>query len=261
MDANERLFSYLFFKPKQVNGKDVPGKFEPLKVRFLYASVEQIPAGRVHLYNYAPKKFTRVLCLKNGKNKTEMDKHDCPLCKVERFGTPSNKYFAFVSDLNDGGALKLLELKWSVGKQLDEIAEIKGKPLHDMVFTISKKGEGKDTTYTPMFDEVSPFSVTDFFASLGISSYPTLVGPVNAKTPIMELSAQQMTDFVNGQYPWSSGEGATQSRKMTVLGSQVTVRNEQTSVAMPSPTTDIVDDLDEDAISYVDDTPKETSFF
>jgi hypothetical protein len=257
----ERLFSYLFFKAKEANGRPVVGKFEPLKVRFLYSAVEQIPLGRVHLYNYAPKKFSRVLCLKNGMTNKQAEKHSCPMCDVERFGTPSSKYYAFVSDLNDDGALKLLEFNYSLGKQLDDVAELKGRPLHDLVFVLSKKGTGKETTYTAMLDETSPFNVTGYFKSLGIADYPALVGGVGDKTPVLQLSAEQMQEFINGNYPWSTGESSTTTRKFTALGATVTVRNEQTAVDMGDDATEVAQFEDEESMEIVDDTPSSGSFF
>ena len=257
----ERLFSYLFFKAKESNGRPVPGKFEPLKVRFLYSAVEQIPLGRVHLYNYAPKKFSRVLCLKNGMTNKQAEKHHCPMCDVERFGTPSSKYYAFVADLNDDGALKLLELNYSLGKQLDDIAELKGRPLHDLVFILSKKGTGKETNYTAMLDETSAFNVTGYLKSLGLADYPPLVGEVGAKTPVLQLSKEQMQEFIEGNYPWSTGESSSSTRKFTALGSTVTVRNSQTDIDMGDVATEVAPFADEEEVEIVDDTPSSGSFF
>lgn len=258
----ERLFSYLYFKNKELNGKAVAGKFETLKVRFLYSAVEQIPLGRVHLYEYSPKKFTRTLCLKNGFNNKEAEKHECPMCDVAMFGTPANKYYAFVSDLEDNGALKLLEFNYSLGKQIDEIAEIKGRPVHDLVFILSKKGTGKETTYVAMLDETSTFNVTEYFGLLGISDYPKIVGSVDDKAPILQLSREAMEDFINGKYPWSANgttNGTGSSRKFTSLGTTVTVRNEHTKVDVAG---DAVTDINEDAeIEIVDDAPSSESFF
>lgn len=259
-EQNERLFSYLYFVNKKVNGKDQAGKFETLKVRFLYTSVDQIPMGRVHLYNYAPKKFSRVLCLKNGLGKTDLEKTECPMCKTETYGTPSNKYFAFVEDLNDDGALKLLEFNWSLGKQIEEVADIKGRPLHDLVFTLSKKGQGKETTYTPLLEETTKFSVSEYFGLLGLSDYPAIVGAVGDKAPIMQLSKEQMVEFIDGKYPWSTGDGSGNSRKFTVLGATVTLRNEQTGISTPAEAT--VEELDElDELEEIDDTPSKESYF
>ena len=259
----ERLFNYLFFKAKEANGRPVLGKFEPLKVRFLYSSVEQIPLGRVHLYNYAPKKFSRVLCLKNGMSNKEAEKHSCPMCDVERFGTPSSKYFAFVTDLNDDGALKLLEFNYSLGKQIDEVAELKGRPVHDLVFILSKKGTGKETTYTAMLDETSQFSVSDYFKGVGITDYPQIVGQVGDKTPILALSKEQMVEFIDGKFPWSDGsysEGSS-TRKFTSLGATVTVRNSQTAVDVEDVAEEVTTFADEESMEIVDDTPSSGSFF
>lgn len=260
-DTEKRLYSYLFFKAKEVNGKTQPGKFDTLKVRFLYASMDQIPFGKVHLYSYAPKKVTRVYCLNNDKTKKELDKANCPLCQTEQFGIPSGKFYAFVTDENDDGALKLLEFNWSLGQQIDEIANIKGRPLHDMVFTLSKKGIGKDTTYTPIFEEVSKFDVADYFATLGINDYPIIVGTVADKAPILSLTYEQIQDFIDGQYPWSTGEGATQ-RKFTHLGSTVTLRGGQTEIETPKDA-EIVETIEDgEPLEYVADTPKtDTKFF
>lgn len=258
----ERLFSYLYFTNKELNGKKVVGKFDTLKVRFLYSAVEQIPLGRVHLYEYAPKKFTRTLCLKNGFNNKEAEKHECPMCNGAMYGTPTNKYYAFVSDLADNGALKLLEFNYSLGKQIDEIAEIKGRPVHDLVFILSKKGTGKETTYVAMLDETSPFNVTEYFGLLGISDYPKIVGSVEDKAPILQLSREEMEDFINGKYPWSANgttNGSSSSRKFTSLGTTVTVRNEQVNVVVDAE--DVVAIEEDDEIEIVDDTPSSESFF
>lgn len=264
MAENQRVFSYLYFKAKELNGKPVIGKYEPLKVRFLYAGVSQIPMGRVHLYSYAPKKFTRVLCLKNGLTNKNLEHKDCPMCKVEQYGTPSNKYYAFVSDLNDNGALKLLEFNWSLGKQIDEIAEIKGRALHDMVFTLSKKGQGKETTYTPLFEEVSEFNVENYFSLLGLEDYPKLVGKSSEKASILDLSLSEMEDFINGKFPWSSTASAEAqpSRKYTMLGTTVTARNEHATVTPPT-SAEEVEEFTEDFedVAEIDDRPKSESFF
>lgn len=258
----ERLFGYLYFKPKTLNGKVVDGKFEPLKVRFLYAAVEQIPMGKVHLYSYADKKFSRVLCLTNGLNKVQSAKVSCPMCDEDRFGTPSNKYYAFVEDLNDGSSLKLLEFNYGLGKQLDEIAEITGRPLHDLTFTITKKGKGTDTTYTPIMEDKSAFSVSDYFEFLNITDYPKIVGPVGERCPIMILSAEQMTDFIDGKYPWSDGntEYAESTRKYTTLGAQVTVRGD-TARTLASNTPAPKEEVDEVDVEAVADFSDNTSFF
>lgn len=274
MEEKTRLFNYLYFKPQTLNGKSIPGKFETLKVRFLYASLEQIPMGRVHLFNYAPKKYTRVLCKKNGLPNKGLDKVDCPMCKTEKYGTPSSKYYAFVSDLNDEGNLKLLEFNWSLGKQISEIAEIKGKPLHDLTFTLAKRGQGKDTTYTPIFEEASTFSVSEYFGLLGLDDYPLIVGKVEDKAPIMDLSLEKMENFIAGQFPWATNEDGTPSaRSYTVLGTTVTLRNEQNK-AFEGKEKEQVNDLDEEVLRKtfeedlaeleetieVEDTPSDSFF-
>lgn len=261
--ADEKTFGYLYFTPKEVNGKPQPGKFNTLKVRFLYTSTEQIPMGRVHLYEYLKGKFTKVLCLKNGLTAKQLDKTDCPLCKISKYGTPSNKYYAFVSDLNDDGALKLLEVNWSLGKQLDDICELFGKPLHDIVFTLSKKGVGTDTSYTPVPEQSkddTPFNVAEYFAMLGLEDYPPLLG--TSHVPILQLDEQQMQAFIEGEFPWSSdtqADGTPKRKRVMLGGSMVTLRNEQ--VASVQEDDDVVEDVEEMEDVVIDDTPRKGGFF
>lgn len=268
-DAVAKVFDYLYFKPTQSNGKDVKGKFEPLKVRFLYASMESIQLGRVHMYEYSPKKYSKVLCLRNGLRKDDLEKTDCPLCDKETWGTPAPKYFAFVQDMNDDGKLKLLEMNYSLGKAIDEIADYKGLPLNDMIFTLIKKGVMKDTTYLAMFEEKSPCNVGEYFESLGLKDYPAIVGLTGERTPVTMLTHTQIVDFIGGKYPWSTGEGSTQ-RKSTLLGATVTTRGESAKAELPAEAEDIVDmklpEADESANpdddSVFDDKPKtKDSFF
>lgn len=259
-DTTEKVFSYLYFKAKELNGKVVPGQFEQLKVRFLYRAMSEIQAGRVHMYNYSAGKFSKIVCLKNdAKSKAEVEKIDCPLCKREKFGTPATKFFAFVVDLNDDNKLKLLEINFSLGKAIDDLAEIKGAPLHDMVFTLVKKGIGKDTTYLPMWEETTKgFSVSEYFGLLGLSKYPQIVGKVEDRAPVMVLSREQIDNFIAGKYPWSTNEdGASTTKKYAVLGSTVTLRGEHNAIAedlgadeLPSEfntTTEEVESVDEES--------------
>lgn len=270
--TTERAFSTLYFKQKELNGKPQDGKFETLRVRFLYNSISEIQAGRVHLYKYATSKFSKVLCLRNGLSKAKLDTVDCPLCVAEKFGTPSTNYYAFVEDLADDNKLKLFEMKWTLGKTIEEIADVKGKPLHDLVFILSKKGTGTATTYTAILDGEEKFSVRDYYASLGLSSEPTIVGPVADRAPIMALTREQIIDFMDDKYPWSTGErGESTTKKMNVLGSVVTTRGEA-SAAAPSIATQPgassipeLDDLDitdeDDEVEEIDDRPSPSSFF
>lgn len=265
--ATPRLFEYLYFKPVQMNGTDVPGKYHPLRVRLLYASMEQVPAGRVHLYEYAKKKYSSVLCLHNGETTTALKSSGivCPMCAQERYGTPSTTYYAYVIDMEDN-KFKLLKLNWGTGTQIDAVATLKAKPLHDLVLVISKQGVGKNTTFTVIPDEVSKFSVADYFQDLGLTTYPPLVGKPGERTPILALSASQMTDFLGGKYPWSSGENFT-PKKHAVLGSTVTehVENPKISAAIEGAKTSeeapVTEDDAEDAKDFEDDAPTPKHFF
>lgn len=226
-EKTERAYSFLYFKQKlDAKGNKEAGKYEHLKVRFLYRDPESIQRGRVHTHFYRQGKAPiRVMCLRDGIYPDEkMNKVDCPLCKLERFGTPGNKYFAWVEDLNDDGKLKLLmDIPYQMIKTLNTIVEMKAVPLHDLTFTLIKDGIGKAVTYTPMFDEKSKFNVAEFFQANGLADYPKLTGPKD--TPIFSLTHAQMLDMVdNGKMPWGTGEnGESTTRKYTAMGSNITV--------------------------------------
>lgn len=260
VEQKERVFSTLYFTQQEKNGVKVAGKFKPLKIRFLYQDIEQIPMGRVHLFNYMSGKYTKVLCLKDGKSRKELETTKCPMCDVDKFGTPSSKLHAFVQDLEDDGKLKLFEMSWTLSKQIDAMAELKGLPLHDMVFYISKQGSGKETTYTPMFDGVDKFDVAKYMKSLGLTDYPQLVGAPADRAPIMALSAEQMSEFIAGNFPWSNNEGGDNpKRKFTSLSSTVTIHggSNQNEVAQTlsdnsfeeEEEVDVIEDIEEDTSS------------
>lgn len=225
--TDRKYLTRLYFKPKQSNGKPIVGKNEVLTVRFLYDSPLQIPQGRVHLYSYAKGKYTNVLCLKNELTKNNLDKVHCPLCEVERYGTPSKRLWALVEDIEDG-EIKLIDLPWSVLSQLEAVVETKAVPLHDLIFQLTKSGTGKETTYAAIFDEKSKFNVRDFLISKGYDKDPAIVGKAGDRAPIMALTEKQMEEFINGNYPWSNnsstsnGDGSPK-KSYTVLGSSVVV--------------------------------------
>lgn len=258
VEQKERVFSTLYFTQQKKNGVDVPGKFTPIKIRFLYQDIEQIPMGRVHLYNYMSGKYTKVLCLKDGKSRKELETTKCPLCVVDKFGTPSAKLHAFVQDLEDDGKLKLFEFSWTLAKQIDAMAELKGLPLHDMVFYVTKNGTGKETTYTPMFDGVDKFNVAKYLDSLGLNQFPQLVGSPSDRAPIMALSAEQMSEFIAGNFPWSNGDGGNSKRRFTSLSSTVTIHGgaNQEEVATTLSNNDFEE---EEEIDVVDDIEEDTS--
>lgn len=248
-EQTERAYSFLYFnKSKNAKGDIITGKYDHLKVRFLYQGADGIQRGRVHTHFYRQGKApVRVLCLKDGIYPDEkMAKVDCPLCKIEKFGTPGNKYFAWVEDLNDDNKLKLLmDIPYQVIKTLNTIVDMKAVPLHDLTFTIIKDGVGKGMTYTPMFEEKSKFNVADFFQAVGLSDYPKLSGPDH--TPILSITHAQMLDMVdNGKMPWSTNsEGETTTRKYTGMGANITVYgNEDTpNLATAEGVDDITDDM------------------
>jgi len=224
----ERKFTSLYFTQEERNGAKVPGKFNSLKVRFLYTAVEQIPMGRAHLYEYSKGKYSKVLCLKDGVAKKDLDKVHCPLCEVDRFGTPASKLFAFVQDINDGGKLKLLEFSWTLCKQIDVLTEEFGVPLHDIIFTLKKTGSGKDTTYTPIPMGQEKFSVANYLMDLGLDNLPSIVGtPADNPSPAMlSLTEEQIKDFINGKYPWSTqtgDDGAPKRKFASLTGGTITV--------------------------------------
>lgn len=220
---NERKYSSLYFEKAEVNGKKVEGQYKPLRIRLLYADVEQIPMGRTHLFEYSSGKYAKVLCLNDGKSKKDTKVENCPLCAHDRYGTPASKLFAFVSDLNDDGKLKLFEFSYTLGKQLAEMAEEAGAPLHNIEFSIRRSGTKKETTYTPFPKSITPFSVKDYFFDLGLDDYPKLVGAPNDRAAILQLSYEQMDKFIDGDYPWSSGEGSTKRKFTSLTGATTTI--------------------------------------
>ena len=256
-DETQRPYKMLYFENQEVNGKKQSGKFKPLRVRFLYPSIESIPLGRTHLQKYGNNgRFARILCLNNGKPKAELSKDNCPLCKASSYDIPSNKYYAFVEDLNDGSALKLLEFNWGLGKQLDEIAEIKGRPLHDLVFTLSKKGEKLDTSYTPILEDTSKFDVAEYLGLLGLEDFPQLTGIDHV--PILQLTEEQIVNFLKGIYPWASKDGGDYKKRTVLGGVTVTVRGAQTAI-VDEEEDDVVDEVDD--FEATNDRPSPTGFF
>jgi hypothetical protein len=135
--------------------------------------------------------------------------------------------------------------------------------LHDIVFTLSKKGINKETTYTPIAEpskENKPFDVAEYFALLGLDDYPKMLGTDHV--PILQLDEKQMTDFMNGTFPWSTGlrEDGTPMRKRVILGgSTVTLRNEQTNLVNEDE--EVVEEVDELDENLLDDAPKAGGFF
>lgn len=252
---NERKYGSLYFEKEEVNGKKSIGQYKPIRIRLLYADVEQIPMGRAHLFEYSSGKYAKVLCLNDGKSKKDTKVENCPLCAHDRFGTPASKLFAFVSDLNDDGKLKLFEFSYTLGKQLSEMANEMGTPLHNIEFTIRRSGTNKETTYTPIPKNIKEFSVKDYFFDLGLDEYPKLAGAPSDRPAILQLSYDQIEKFIDGDYPWSSGEGATKRKFTSLTGATTTIHGlgETSNAIASSKDFDEVSDVSEDFDLAVDD--------
>ena len=221
-------FGTLYFK-KETNKAGKPtGKFAPLRARFLYESTDLMPAGRVHQYFYSDKRSARVLCLTDGMTKAQAEKTDCPLCKVGKYpGRPGLKYYAFVEDLDAEGTdddkrLKMFEMPYKLAEQVQETADVKGRPLHDLTFILTKKSNGgTDVVYTAVLDETEKFNVGVFLSELGLTELPTFVSDTSGY--ILKLSKEKIDSFLDGNYPWSTEDYVGKAKRYTPLGATITV--------------------------------------
>lgn len=228
-------FGTAYFKQKvSPSGVKIAGSFEPLKVRLLYSHISQIGAARVHQYWYSDKRSQRVICLTDGLSKADAASCDCPMCKVGKYpGRGIFRYFAFVQDLNATGDekdkhLKMLEIPYTLAEQMQETADVLAVPLHDIIFTITKKGVKTDVNYTPIPEKDAGFDVQVFLGKLGLNEFPVFVSDTSGF--LLKLDKQGMTNFINGIFPWGSGaggEGGAESKERfyTPIGSTVTVHS------------------------------------
>lgn len=146
-EISSRVGEFRFFSIKDKQTK---------RIRFPYASVDEIECFNVHQLRGQDNRITTIDCIRKPNEPVQ----NCPLCATGEKISAKSYIFLISEDDADRGEIFVFERNARFLDKLEGLQQRYG-PLHNAIFEIERKGSGLDTQYEIYFINNDPVDINN----------------------------------------------------------------------------------------------------